>query len=465
VRSEFDPQGLFDGLHDEAVLLDESGTIVLANRAWRQFCRDNGGDTDAFYVGHNYLNTSGSSTGVSSAEASIVAEGLREVLEGGAYFRCEYPCNSPRERRWFEMTAAPVELEDRRMIVVTHRNITSRKIQQIAAEDAHRDAELLAALVASSDDAILSYDLDGCITSWNPAAERLYGYRAEEVLGRTLEILYPEGWPIRVARYRDEIIAGMLKSFEATRVAKDGTERLVWITAAPIRNSQGEVVLISNIHRDITELRRAEEAREIMAREVLHRFKNLLAVIGAIQRQTQRSAASLEEFGQVFGNRVEALSRSADLLLAGNWDAAPLHDLVQAQLGPFSDGRAAPVTADGPAVKLTPVAVQVVGMALHELATNASKYGALRHPEGRIDFTWTLSDEGGEPQLVLRWVETGIEVAPQAGAGGFGQIVLETLPKSMLNATASQEMTPTRVVWTLKVPKSGFEAAALSAPA
>ena len=458
---EFPVRALFDAVTDEAVILDRDGIIIAANEAWRKFCRANGGDADSVYIGQNYLGACDCAKGASSADASVAARGVRSVLEGADRFLCEYPCDSPTEQRWFEMVAGPLDHDGQRYALVMHRNITTRKLGQLEAEAAFIEAELLSALVATSHDAILSFDLNGKITTWNPAAERLYGYTRVEAVGQSMEMLYPKGWPVRVSQYRDEIIAGKLRSFEVTRVTKDGRERLVWVSAAPIRNPQGAVVMISNIHRDITDLRLAEEAREIMAREVLHRFKNLLAVVNAIQRQTQRNAETLEEFGAVFGKRIAALSRSADLLLTGNWHAAPLEKLVVSQLDPFRDTSKASLTHAGPEVLVGASAVQVIGMALHELATNSAKYGALGNADGRIDIAWHVRRRDEAPALILKWVETGLSETAEVGkaVSGFGRVVLNSLPATMLNAAPSHEMSPQRVVWTLAIPADHFSIA------
>lgn len=457
-RPQFGYRDLFDALTDEAVVLNGDGVIIDANQSWRRFCRENGGPAETGFVGADYIDICARATGPSSAEASVAADGIRRVLGGEPSFFCEYPCDSPTEKRWFEMVVAPLEVDGTRHVIITHRNISTRKREQHAAEAGFIEAELLSSLVATSHDAILSFDLDGRITTWNPAAERMYGYSREEAVGRSLEMLYPSGWPVPVTQYRDDIIAGKLRSFEVTRVAKSGEEKLIWVSAAPIRNRQGEVVMISNIHRDITVLQRAQEAREIMAREVLHRFKNLLTVVNAIQRQTQRNAGSLEEFGEIFARRISALSRSADLLLSGNWDAAPLADLVKLQLGPFRDGTEASFAHSGPDVLVGPSAVQVIGMALHELATNSAKYGALRSAEGAVEITWQAEDVGGVSHLRLTWLETGLaQDAPKSGgAGGFGRIVLDTLPASMLTAQPSHEVSAERVVWTVAIPPEHF---------
>lgn len=429
---------------------------MAANIAWKRFCTENDGNTDTYYIGSNYLSICGAATGINSTEASLVPPGLTRVLETGEMFRCEYPCDSPTEKRWFELTASALDADGARFIIVQHRNISTRKLEQLDAEDAFLQSEILSALVATSNDSILSYDLDGRITTWNRAAQKLYGYTADEAIGQSLEMLYPPNWPIRVSQYRDQIVAGTLKSFEATRIAKSGEERTVWITCAPLRSAHGDVVMISNIHRDVTEVRKAEAARDIIAHEVVHRAKNMLTVVGAIHRQTARTAATLGEFNQKFGDRIQALSTSTDLLVSGNWTTVGLEALVRSQTEPFFNDSTALISVNGPPIMLQPQAVQVIGMALHELSTNSAKHGALRTKGGRIDITWDLRSVDSDPILAFDWTETGISAVTGTLTKGFGNTVLTMLSNSMLDAQADYMIDGTSVKWNLSMPDKHF---------
>lgn len=455
---QFDFSVFFDGLTDEIVVLGETGEIVAANKAWKNFAVENGGDEQSHYLGSNYFDACSSTETSASAEASLILDGLRKVLDVGDSFRCEYPCDSPTEIRWFELTASRFVAETDRFIVVQHRNITSRHIQREDTNTAFVESEMLAALVATTNDAVLSYDLDGRIITWNRAAQRLYGYTRDEVVGQSLEILYPPDWPKRVAQYRDEIIAGKLASFQATRIAKDGQVRDVWISCAPVRGPDGDIVSISNIHRDISETRKAEEARAMIAREVIHRAKNMLTVVTAIQRQTARSANSFDEFNATFSQRLKSLLASTDLLVSGNWTTVSLAKLVEAQLAPFVGTASAQISTSGPDVLLQPEAVQAVGMAFHELATNSAKHGAMGMLDGEIEIAWRFEPRGNDNTLCIEWIETGISTDKKPGGSGFGQTVLTTLTKSMLDAEVNYEI-GAAVNWSVTIGKDHFRAA------
>ncbi len=453
---------LFDALVDEVVVLDDSGTIIACNRAWKAFCAQNGGNTDTHYLGTNYLDTCRNPNGEAGVEATLIPQRIRDVLNKGASFRCEYPCHSPTEKRWFEMTGSPLRHKDRLCALVQHRNISIRKLEHENAERAFLDSEVLAALVSTSNDAILSYDLDGRINTWNRAAEALYGYTAAEAVGQSLEILYPPDWTKSIAEYRDEILSGELNSFEAVRRAKSGELRNVWITAAPVRGADGNYAMISNIHRDVTEIRRAEEARELIAQEVIHRAKNMLTVVSAIHRQTVRTAQSLDDFNAKFGARIRGLATSTDLLVSGKWTTVPLDALVRSQIDPFLADRSETLAMNGPPVVLKPQAVQVLGMALHELSTNSAKHGVLRDGNGRVDIRWSLEPIDTEPHLVFDWNETGLADQGAPVSQGFGSTVLTGLSKSMLDAETQFHIAGGQVRWTLSVPAQHFRRTMIS---
>ena len=440
-----------DAMVDEVVILDRDGVIVAANAAWDQFCIENGGDESRCYRGANYIATCRDADGASGAEASIIPDGLAKTLLTGEPFKCEYPCDSPIVKRWFELTASRLIVGDETYLIVVHQNISVRHIEREAVERAHVTANAMAALIATTSDAVLSYDLNGNIITWNRAAEKLYGYTENEVIGRSLESLYPPDWPKRISYYRDAILAGRLENFEATRVGKDGVHREVWISCAPIRGASGEVVAISNIHRDVTEVRKAERARDLIAHEVIHRAKNMLTIVNAIQRQTARIETTLEGFMQSFEARLTSLSQSTDLLVKSEWSSIQLGELIERHLEPFVAPADKRLTLNGPAVRLQPQCVQTVGMAIHELATNSAKYGALTQDCGMIDIVWSVVKPGDDPTLQLSWREACVTIQGAVKRKGFGNTVLTQLAPSLLDAEANYDIGQGEVTWTISV--------------
>ncbi len=453
----FDATGLMDAMQDEVAILNSTGVIVATNKAWQQFSVENGGDAPPSFVGSNYINICRSAKGTSSAEATIIPDGFEHALRTGEQFRCEYPCDSPTVKRWFELTANRLIQDGENYLLVQHRNITTRHIDTEEIEQAFINSSAMTALIATTSDAILSYDLDGRIITWNRAAEQLYGYSEQEALGQSLELLYPDGWPKKVAYYRDEILAGRLGRFEATRVAKDGSEHEVWISCAPIRSSDGDFVAISNIHRDVSEVRNAEKSRDLIAHEVIHRAKNMLSIVVAIQRQTARVETTVKGFMHSFEGRLRSLSQSTDLLVKSAWTSVDLSDLISRHLEPFVDLSDEKLTVSGPAIRLQPQGVQAIGMAFHELATNSAKYGALMQDDGWIKIEWsTVNDENG-PQLHLSWHEGGIVVEQNSRSKGFGSTVLTSLAPMMINASPKYELSAQAIIWTITIPNEHFD--------
>jgi PAS domain S-box-containing protein len=456
LMQRFDVSGFMDAMQDEIAILDSTGVIVATNKAWQQFSLENGGDAAPSFVGSNYLDICRSAEGPSSAEATIIPDGFAYALRTGDQFRCEYPCDSPKVKRWFELTANRLTQDGENYLLVQHRNITTRQIEHDEIEQAFINSSAMLALIATTSDAILSYDLNGRIITWNRAAEQLYGYSEQEALGQSLDLLYPADWPKTVEYYRDEILAGRLERFEATRVAKDGSLHEVWIGCAPIRSTDGDIVAISNIHRDVSEVRNAEKARDLIAHEVIHRAKNMLSIVIAIQRQTARVETTVQGFMLSFEGRLRSLAHSTDLLVKSAWTSVDLMDLISSHLEPFVDPKDKFHTVSGPPLRLQPQCVQAVGMAIHELATNSAKYGALKQNGGGIEIEWSIEQDDGGPQLHLKWHESGIVVEQKTERKGFGSVVLTSLAPAMIDAETAFDVTANTIDWTITIPSQHF---------
>ncbi len=445
-------ESLFCSSYDEAVILDEDGVILDVNEKWKQFTRDNGGDLDSFYLNQNYLQICSVSDGESRATASLVKDGIEKVLNGETEFRCEYPCHSPDVKRWFELTAVPLQVVNKRYAIINHRNITTRHVQTQQTIDSGLQKNMLAAIVASTSDAVLSFDLEGNILTWNDGAMALYGYTEDEIVGRSMEELYPDDWPVRIGEYRDQIVAGKLTNFQVVRKRKDGGLRNVAVSSAPVRDEHGEVVFISNIQRDITELKTNEEHLRLITGELSHRAKNQLAIVRSISNQTARNVDSFPEFKKKFDGRLSSLANSIDLLVQRNWSAVSLDTLCRSQIELFSGGTIGTVDISGPEVVLTPVAVEAIGMAMHELATNAVKYGALSQTGGHISVSWKLLPETDNECLQIVWQETGLNIDEIPSRQGFGHIVLTRLAQSSLRSDARLNFSHQGLRWEILVP-------------
>lgn len=288
-------RSLIDGMQDAVAIITQDGEIVAVNETWRTFSGNNDGDTAKSYLGQNYIGVCQTSADYGDPLATPIMRGIATVLAGGDEFVAEYPCHGPTEKRWFEVVARPFDLNDKRFTLIAHRNITSKVTARHDADYARRNAQNLAAIVTTMADPVIAFDLDGIITSWNAAATRLYGYDRDEAIGQTMEMLYPPDWPKRIHDYISEIIVSELKHFDALRKTKSGELRTIEITAAPIRSANGEIVGISNVHRDVTHKRAAEHrVRSIL--DNLFSFVGILELDGTLVEANKAplAAAGLE---------------------------------------------------------------------------------------------------------------------------------------------------------------------------
>jgi PAS domain S-box-containing protein len=441
----------------------------------------------------------------------------------------------------------------------------------------------LASLVSGADDAIVGMRLDGTIVSWNPAAERLFGYRDEEMIGRSLRILYPEGADAEFETLYARVRAGEHLRYEGVRRRRDDTPVNVSVVVTPVLGKNGVPVGASAIVRDETERKRTEQrlvetlalllqtsnqrklalaaggmgifevdvgqdritwSDEIYAQvgiertsetlsmadierfvhpddlaaartnsaatfaadgiyenefrvvradgqvrwiyvraqasqsgdkpgkvygvsmditerkereahvrvllsEVSHRSKNLLAVVQAIATQTARSTPSPLSFADDFGARLKSLAASLDLLVQQEWLGASVKGLVQSQLGHYAELGKTRVSVEGPDLMLSPLAAQYLGMALHELSTNAAKYGSLSGPAGRVVIAWHVAGRPGGRRFHMTWHEEGGPPVQSPTKTGFGSVVIERMAAEALHGQVTHEYPREGVRWAL----------------
>jgi PAS domain S-box-containing protein len=308
-------------------------------------------------------------------------------------------------------------------------------------------AQRLVAIVESSDDAILSKDLNGIITSWNKGAERIFGYTEEETLGKPITMLMPperqNEEPAILARIRR---GERVDHYETVRQRKDGSLIDISLTVSPIKDANGQVVGASKIARDISEHKRAEERQNLLLREMNHRIKNLFTIAGSVVALSAREADTPEALARSAGERLAALGRAHALTLTRPSNEAPLagpkpttlHALIKAILLPFANS-GSEERADILGVDFPIGANQVTALALifHEFAINAAKYGALSVPEGRIDIKCVEE----ERQFYLDWQERGGPDIPQASdASGFGSLLVRATVRHQLGGEIVREM-------------------------
>lgn len=289
-----------------------------------------------------------------------------------------------------------------------------------------RELSLLKARFAHFEDAlrgshvtVYTQDRDLRYTS---ISNPMFGRKIEDILGHTDEEIFPlEACAALIPLKRTALTSGEAQSSEIKVSLKDAT---YWhdLHIEPLRDERGEIVGLTCASVDITERKESEAHLRLLMRELTHRSKNLLAVIQAMARRTARHVGSIDAFLEQFGARLQALASSHDLLVRESWHGASLSELIRSQLGAYVDRDEVQVQIEGPPVLLKPEAAQNLGLAMHELATNAAKYGALSVPEGRVSISWRRSD--GQA-LDLTWAEQSGPRVKARRKRGFGSLVIE----------------------------------------
>jgi PAS domain S-box-containing protein len=325
---------------------------------------------------------------------------------------------------------------------------------QASAELQHTSA-LLRTIVETIPDLIYVKDRDSRHILSNPATLAAIGRAGDEVRGRN-----ESSWHIDAAEAA-AIIANdraVIESGEPIQVEEALTtpagKRIFLSTKAPLRDAAGAVVGVVGVSTDITERKAQEEHLEFLMRELSHRSKNLLTVVQAIAQQTARNSRGVQDFNHAFQGRLGALASLHDLLIRQEWSGAEIHALIEAQLGPFAVD---PLRLDaaGPRLVLTPQAAQTIALAVHELATNAAKYGAWSLPSGKVRLRWMTAGEAADERFVMTWVETGGPPVAKPQRRGFGSVVLERMAThGAKNATLALDFPPQGVHWRMEVPAS-----------
>ena len=439
------------------------------------------------------------------------------------------------------------------------------------SEASNADA-LLACIVECSDDAIISKTLDGRITSWNAAAENLFGYKASEAIGRSIEFIIPPERRSEEAEILARIRRGeRIEHFETVRVAKDGRDLSIALTISPLRDRTGRVIGASKIVRDITiqaasqqalrdsesryraviqtavdgiitvdqtgsiesvnsaaeilfrgtahellgtnfrdlmpaaepgkpgidlagllqagtvghdfvgrrrdgttfpmdlavsewslrgrrvftavvrdisERKAAETRQRLMADELDHRVKNTLSAVLSLATQTFSTSDSYEQFQTAFTGRVRAMAQTHSALARGKWDGVWLDEIASLVLAPYRDSSGMRVKLKGPPVQLGARAAMPLTLTLHELATNAAKYGALSSQNGRLELSWQPTGD----TTVIEWKERGGPSVRQPERTGSGTFIMEGLIRYELRGTLELRYEPAGVSCTIVVP-------------
>lgn len=353
-----------------------------------------------------------------------VRQNLSDCLDHGRHWRQSFRIAHPdRGLRLIEVRGQPWFSDDGSVGGLTGLNID---VTDAGGPRSLREAHLKAVL-DSAIDGIITIDEKGVIQTFNPAAERIFGYPADSVIGRNVSILMPD--PDRSAhdRYISSYMSGGKAKIigvgrEVTGQRADGTLFPLDLGITEIKDGSRRQFV--GIVRDVTERKRAEATQSLLIDELNHRVKNTLVTVQAMAEQTWRATLDPDRFVTGFRGRLQALSRAHNLLTKGTWHGVDIGELISEQLT-LGAGLEDQISVEGPPVDLPSQVAVHLGLVLHELGTNARKYGALSVASGRLAVRWTL--EEAEPGRLLRltWVESGGPRVSKPSRPGFGTVLIE----------------------------------------
>jgi PAS domain S-box-containing protein len=341
---------------------------------------------------------------------------VRSLLEErGVVKNLEVTLRGKHDARTVLLSADVLELGQEQCLLTASVDITERKTveaQLLQSEQRYRN------LVDNANDIVATLDLAGRFTSINPAVERVLGYAPAELIGKSPDQLSQRG----AAAIDEPLLRRQLQEEGATRYerqlcSKDGRALALEVNSKLIYDNGGQPTAVHSIYRDVTERKDAEARQLLLIRELQHRAKNLLAIVQSIVSNTLRNSKDVEAVNTTIAGRLQALARAQEFIAAGPGGGAPIGDIVHAELSAFG-GR---VSISGPALLAGTAFAQMFAIVVHELATNATKYGSLSVPEGHVDVCWSLKDAAS---LFFSWKERGGPPVEPPAALGFGSEVM-----------------------------------------
>jgi PAS domain S-box-containing protein len=328
--------------------------------------------------------------------------------------------------------------------------------QDDLAEALKQSQDLLALAEQSAGIGIWDTDLGTDMVRATPTFFRLMGLPvSSEPIAN--DVVRAVRHPDDAARVRDGFRGALARGVDSYEVEyriirpSDGELRWIFGRGRVVRDGGGKPVRYSGVDIDITERKRAEEHVRLLMSELNHRANNLLTVVQALAHQTADSADA-KAFAKRLSQRVAGLAASNSLLISGKWQGVELATLVRSQLALFVVDLDRRVVLTGPSLRLMPAAAQAVGMALHELATNAVKHGALAGGDGRIRVDWSVEERAGHAAFSMAWLEEGGPPVAKPVRSGFGRTVIERMIAQALEGAATLDFAPGGVAWRFTCP-------------
>jgi two-component system, chemotaxis family, CheB/CheR fusion protein len=365
------------------------------------------------------------------------------VLTSGQPIRHQHALET--RGKFLELYEFPLNNPEQNRLAIIFQDITARNLSAA-------NGLKWTAIVDASDDMIASMNTEGLFTSWNPGAERMFGYVADEVLFKpTSMMLIPDQNSARPGVFDRFEKGDATVHLEVERRRKNGSMFWLSVTMSPLKDRDDKIIGASIIGRDVTARRKAEAHREILVGELNHRVKNTLAIVSAIASQTLSGASSIKSAKDAFGERLLALSRAHDLLMRENWSGTDLGNIINTTIEPFLVDRNQ-FRLDGIFLAVQPALAVTFSLALHELCTNAAKYGALSVQEGFVDIVWRISGDGANQKLLMTWSESGGPTVVTPTRKGFGSRLIQKALAMELAGEVSVLYEPTGVICRIEAP-------------
>lgn len=451
-ESERRLNAVFEALPIGVGLVDRDGRSLVANPVYRRFVPEFVPSRDpargSLWVGRHPDGT------LIDKKDFPAARALRgERVWPGVEF--EYRGDQERGPFWTRVAAVPLTGEDGAVVgaaaVIT--DIDARKRAELALRESESEARASSAEIVSIYDTapvgLAVFDRELRYRRVNERLAEINGIPVADHLGRTVREIVPD-----MAELIESIAQKIFATGEpmldveltGTTRARPGVVRHWLAQWMPLKDEAGEVYGISVVAEEVTERKQREEQVNLLMREVNHRAKNMLGVVQSIARQT--AATSPDDFVRRFSERIHALSANQDLLVHSNWTGVDLSDLVKAQLAPLQDLIGTRIRFGGPKLRLTPAAAQAIGLALHELSTNACKYGALSNEAGHVTIEWAC-DEG---RFRMAWREADGPPVSEPSRRGFGATVLTHMARMSLQGEVTLDHAPGGLLWSLSCP-------------
>ncbi len=439
--------------------LSAEGDIPRPQPAWSTWS-DYTGQTPQQYLGRGWMDA------IHPDDLQGILIGWWDATRTGSVFQAEGRVRRhDGVYRHFLIRGAPVKDHDNRLVewVAANIDVTAQKEAEAALRESE---ERFRGYADASLDVLWMVDAEtGSLEYLSPAYEQVWGEARASVMEnprRWTEHLHPED-RARALNSRAATLQGERREVEYRIIRRDGTMRWIRDTAFPILGPEGRVRRMAGLARDVTRLKQTEDRQKLLLGELNHRVKNTLATVQSIARHTLRSVSSPEVLHERFEDRLLALSKTHNLLTSENWEHASLRELLEQELSPYGAGRYH--LRGGEDVRLAPRAVVALGMALHELTTNAAKYGALSTEAGTVTLRWAIVG-APTPHLRIEWSEAGgPPVTSLPARRGFGSRLLERGVSAELGGVVAMEFASKGLEALIEIPLDASNTAPASSPA